>query len=418
MNSGEGTHSSKRAPPREPEALSAPHPPPRLEERAVRLEGELQEIFFDLVGRRKAAAGDRSPLQRAPVKLSLEFSPPGDGENEPKLYDELARAADRYVAQRAAFPLGRVYCHRCQSYDCEHSTPPDSRSIFRGYSATGQPVWQEFMSALVERRHPRVGEVAGNVSAPVTIVQPGGELSREQLGIYGKRSPRYRILAQIALGYIAHPDGLSLPASPGAQRTPVAVTFQAVVTGVEGRAPHLNILGTLPDGTSAWQAFEETSDARLWDAIASVRRSLEELALAGGSAKRRRREGERNRRAVAILAGLGRNLERIFRQRSRRTRHAQDRHQDRKRPASTALRDALSAAPEAIFRDVEEKTWVVLGPKNRIHVFNDAALHVTSATYSGETIRHRTTRGKWLAPRAEERAEFQRALREKAEGQA
>ena len=30
---------------------------------------------------------------------------------------------------------------------------------------------------------------------------------------------------------------------------------------------------------------------------------------------------------------------------------------------------------------------VVIGPKNRVHIFNDNALHVTSVVYQGETIR-------------------------------
>ncbi len=413
MNSAEGANSLGRASSRESGANVQP-PSARLEERAKRLEGELREIFFDLVEERRAAVGDRSPLRRAPVHLSLEFSPPQDGERGAKLYGELIRAADRYVSRHAAFPPGRLYCHWCCSYRCDHSYPPDTRSVFRGYSPTGQPLWQELMSLLIERRDPRAGDLVASGSAPIALVQRGNELSKDQLAIYGKRSSQYRILAQVAVGYVSHPDALAVPAAQGAQRTPVAVTFQAVVAGDPRRAPVLNIIGRLPDGTSAWEAFEETADTRLWDAVASVRRSLEELALVAGPLPKRRREEERTRRAAGILAGLGRKLERIFRQRSRRTRHAETRHLDRKRPASTALRDALQAKPEAIFRDVEERTWIVVGPKNRVHVFNDEALHVTSATYSGETIRHRTTRGRWLHPRSEEVVRFRHALEAKA----
>lgn len=414
MNPGDGANSSERASSRD-SGGNLHRPAARLEARAKQVEVELREIFFDLVEERRATVGDRSPLRRTPVHLSLEFSPPGDGDSGCRLYEELARAADRYIAQHAVFPPGRVYCHWCSSYRCDHSSPPDTRSVFRGYSPTGQPLWQEFMSLLVERRDPRAGDLVMSASAPVALVQWGSELSKEQLGIYGKRSAQYRILAQVALGYVSHPDGLALPAAQGAPRLPVAVTFQAVVAGDPRRAPLLNIVGKLPDGTSAWQAFEETADTRLWDAVNSVRRGLEELALVGGPLSRRKREEERNRRAAGILAGLGRKLERIFRQRSRRTRHAESRHLDRKRPASTALRDALQAKPEEIFRDVEENTWIVVGPKNRVHVFNDEALHVTSATYSGETIRHRTTRGKWLQPRRDQLLGFQRALQERAQ---
>ena len=87
------------------------------------------------------------------------------------------------------------------------------------------------------------------------------------------------------------------------------------------------------------------------------------------------------------------------------------------RPASTALQDALQASPESIYRDVEEQTWVVIGPKSRVHVFNDGALHVTSVVYPGETVRARTTRGKWRTPPEDELAAFREALRKSAEGE-
>ena len=117
---------------------------------------------------------------------------------------------------------------------------------------------------------------------------------------------------------------------------------------------------------------------------------------------------------MGALQRLARNIERIYRQRLRRTQHSQDRHLERGRPASSALKDALHATPHSIYRDVEEKTWVILGPKNRVHVFNDDALHVTSVVYPGETVRQRTTRGKWLTPHAAEMTAFREALRRRA----
>jgi hypothetical protein len=53
----------------------------------------------------------------------------------------------------------------------------------------------------------------------------------------------------------------------------------------------------------------------------------------------------------------------------------------------------------------------VLGPKNRVHVFNDDARHVTSVVYPGETVRARTLRGKWRKAQADELARFLAALR-------
>ena len=111
-----------------------------------------------------------------------------------------------------------------------------------------------------------------------------------------------------------------------------------------------------------------------------------------------------------VLERLAGNLDRIFRQGTRRTRHSQERHQDRERPAAAALRDVLSARPEEIFRDVRESTWVVVGPKSRVHVFNDAGKHITSVVYPGETVRRRTAQGKWRAAPPESVRGFREAM--------
>ena len=58
---------------------------------------------------------------------------------------------------------------------------------------------------------------------------------------------------------------------------------------------------------------------------------------------------------------------------------------------------------------------MVLGPKNRVHIFNDKGLHVTSVVYPGETVRQRTSGGKWRIPDAGEKAAFQEALRRQLE---
>lgn len=384
-----------------------PGVPGDLRQRSNDVQRHIEELFFLILERRKAAAGVYAPLEAASLKLSLELAQAGTPEHaSDQLYLQLQRAAERCVEKSVQIPLGRVFCHWCRSSFCEHSAPPEGRSVFGGYTATGQPVWPEFVSVLLELRDPRVDMIFRSTPTLVTVVQPGDELTSALLPIYGKGSSAYRILAQVVLGYIVFPDGLCLPTSPGVKRSPIALTLQAVDAG---GSIVLNIIGRLPDGRPALQAFEESSDARLADAILSTRRSLEEVSLLRTS--RRRRQGERKQRVLGILQRLARSLDRIFRQRQRRTHHSQDRHQHPGRPASTALRDALEAAPGSIYRDVVEKTWVVLGPKNRVHVFNDAALHVTSVVYPGETVHQRTTRGKWHASRPEEAAAFQETLR-------
>ena len=113
---------------------------------------------------------------------------------------------------------------------------------------------------------------------------------------------------------------------------------------------------------------------------------------------------------MTALGRLTRNLERIFRQRIRRTKHSQDRHLNRERPAAAALQDAMSARPDEIYRDVLESTWVVLGPRSRVHIFNDAGHHITSVVYPGETVRRRKSQGKWRAAPPEQVRDFQETL--------
>jgi hypothetical protein len=409
----------------EPIPPSAPVPSPpapdrldgqALQRRVNELQQQLEAAFAELLARRRAAAGLNGAPAPSTVRLHLDLVQPGaSGHAADQMYTQVQRQVDRCVDRFARVRLGTAYCHWCARFDCEHASPPEPRAVFSGYSPTGQPLWRDLASILLEKRHPRVDVLYRSTPSPVALVQGGDELSQAQLSVYGKRSPIYRILGQVSLGYLLYPGGLGIAHSRVEGRWPIALTFQIVESGADGAPLVLNVIGKLPDETPAYQALEESSDARLADAILATRRGLEELSLLGGG--RRRRAHERRRMAFSLLHRLARNLERIFRQRDRRTQHSRDRHLDRQRPASTALGDALHATAESIFRDVEEQTWVIVGPKNRVHVFNDVALHVTSIVYPGETVRHRTTRGKWRAPGPEEMAEFQEALRRRASGE-
>lgn len=385
-----------------------------LHKRAREAQRELEVIFRTLLARRRQAGGSRSPQSPVNLKLTLELPQPEAAQHSAdQLYVQLQRAVDRHANRGTAMPLGRVYCHWCRSFYCDHASPPEPRSVFGGYSATGQPRWPEFVSVLLERKHPRVDTIFGGAPSLIATVQTGFELSREQLPIYGKRATICRILAQISMGYLVYPDGLSLPRTSAEQRTPLAVTLQ-IIEAADATLV-LNVVGRLPDGAPTLQAFEESWDTRIGDALQATRRDLEEITLL--KTTRKQRAGERQRHVFNAIHRLARNLERIFRQRERRTHHSEARHANRARPASSALRDALDASPQSIFRDVEQQTWVIVGPKNRVHVFNDQALHVTSVVYPGETVRARTTRGKWREPRVEERLAFQAALRRKAAGE-
>jgi hypothetical protein len=305
------------------------------------------------------------------------------------------------------FPLGKVYCFWCGSFDCAHSEPPESRSVFKEYSPTGQPIWLELGALALEKHHPDIHAFYGERPRPVTLVDDGNALTRKQLGVYGKDSPDYHILGQVVVGYLPMVRGRS-------EQDRLALTLQAVETRQGKLRCHLNVVGVLPDGRQAGPFLEEVTDLRLSDALAQARGKLAELSLVAGAARvrpnksgadskpehtakapRRSRRKDRERQAMKILRRLCRNLDQIYRQKQRRTHHAETRHRDRERPASSALTDALKVRLDSFYRDVQAGTWVVVGPRSRVHVFNDAGQHVTSVVYPGETIRNRTNQGRW-----------------------
>ncbi len=368
--------------------------------RAREIEAKLRRLYADLIAHKQASGSLAREPRQEPLSFRLTAR---EGEStSSELFEQLRRHVDRLVQQETPIPRGRVYCHWCKSFDCDHSAPVEPRSVFVGFSQTGEPRWREFGSVLIDRRDPRVHRLYDDGAYPIALVQSAAELTEQQLQVYGKWASHFRLLGQLIVGY------LRLGGRPGVPRANVALTVQAVHTGDLRRGALLNVIGVLPDGGSAFDALEADADPRLIDAISIARSRLQDLSLL--KSPRRQRWGLYRRRSHRIFEQLARNLERIFRQQKRRTRHSQDRHLDRRRPAATALQDALAADGTSIYRDVEEKTWVVLGPKNRVHVFNDDGLHITSVVYQGETVRQRTTRGKWLAPPQEELLRFQAAL--------
>ena len=419
---------SEEASPREREEPANPGEPaaspkgraePRLaaEESCARrledIEAELGALFYRLYHARQELTGLKGPARDTAVELRLAFEAnprrdeTGRDSRSTSLFDQLHRSAVSLADRSAAFPSGHVYCYWCRSFRCEHAAPSDARTIFAGYSATGQPVWREFASVLLDRGDPRIDLLYRPEGATLPLTQSGGELAREQLAVYGRKSPVYRILGQVSLGYLRPPKG------PGSSeiREPFALTFQAVEAAGGDSPAHLNILGCPGGGLPAARVLEEFYDPRLMDAVFSTRRRLSEIALGRSS---RRRNREKARKVLDALRTLAKNFDRIFRQTRRRTLHSQSRRRQRGRPTSVALQDTLNASIDRVFRDVEERTWVVIGPKNRVHVFNDAALHVTSVVYSGDTVRGRTTKGKWITPEREEASRFIEDVRARA----
>jgi hypothetical protein len=124
------------------------------------------------------------------------------------------------------------------------------------------------------------------------------------------------------------------------------------------------------------------------------------------------REEQLERRLAGIMRGLARRLERDQRSRSRRTRHAEERHSSGERPTRKAIDDAREAKNESFMVDERSGAIVVLGERGRTHFFTDAGRLVSSVRYSRDAIARKVKLEKWREARREERERLLELLAE------
>jgi hypothetical protein len=334
----------------------------------------------------------RQEIHGAPLKeLFLELNIPL-GSSRPSLTDR-ARRLDEELGTRvreallahAAFQLGQVYCLRCESSRCNHSAPPESAAIFRGYGQTGRPEWTGLADLLTQRSDPRIDRLTGEESGRVALTMSFEELYEELLpGFEGPRQ-RFFILGQICAG----------PFHVGPDRQPAALTLQ--VARVEDGSPRGNLAVNL-----VTSAIADPANSRHFPGVAGAVRSLrrELAALPRSFAKRVvPKEGvplqRLAKRCHRLLRDVARDLEHRSRSDQRRTQHARERSEERTRPTSKAFEDALRASDERLLEDRREHTIVVLGPRSRVHFFTADGKHVTSVVYPGHVVKGRTTQKRW-----------------------
>jgi hypothetical protein len=328
---------------------------------------------------------------------------------EPSVEEQIRRAVQEVAIKADVFHYGRVYCYRCESSQCAHSIPPRPGSVFGGYSSTGLPLWPELAQVLLDLRHPHVDRLYRDEDRELLAVFLDAQtLKGRQLNIFGRQSKTYNILGQVVLGflYLSHPGR----ENPLVER--VALTLQAV----ESRRSHgsvridLNVLGRLWDGLPAVDALKGPFQLRVLKIIVEARRRIQNLTPTT------RRGGPQPHDPAAVRAGaesilrdLERSITRLGRQRSRRTGHAEERGK-LNRPISKALEDATCAQPDKILWDARRENIVVLGPKNRVHVFNQEGMLITSIILSTEAINKRLMRRRWVQLRGDKLEIFNAAL--------
>lgn len=307
------------------------------------------------------------------------------------------------IAQAAAFRPGHAFCHRCSAADCAHSLPPSSRHVFIGYAPTGTPRWEEFAQFCLERRHPEVDRLYGDPPAFLTLFQDAGTLGAELLQPFQVETRQ--LLGQVTAGFFP------LRTQAGEGRGVLALTLQVSATGPPGGARRLglNILGRTPQGEDLGMLWERQDDLA-WRR--AVRWAQAALTTVGRAAPRSGRHAARppkevEDRVAGILRGLARRLEADLRARSRRTQHADHRHEAGDRPTRKAIDDVKEARSAAAYLvDERSGAMVILGERGRTHFFTPEGRLVSSVRYSRDAIERKRKLGLWRVISEAEAREF------------
>lgn len=306
--------------------------------------------------------------------------------------DSLDRELAALLAHHAALRPGHVYCHRCRAADCAHSRPAGPRQVFTGYASTGAPRFEDLAQWLLACQHDRAAVLYGERAAEqgfVTQISSGDDLTADLVAAFeDHQGPDVRIHGQVAAGWF--------PLRPEGQLgRELALSLQVVSSRKPGkrekRRLSLNIIGAGPEGAPL-AAIEDRLDQLPWMAAAkwaqSVLGSIER-------AQARHKPAHLQSRIEGILSAVAGRLEQARRGTSRRTKHAEDRHQDGDRPTRLAVADLLQVRNESILHDTLRDTLIVLGARSRAHVFTPAGKHVTSIRYTPEAIERKKSAGRW-----------------------
>lgn len=376
-------------------------------ERAAELETGIASLVREIYG---GAFGGFSKLPN-PFGLDLRFRvDPQDHwrvTGTESLIEQIQRIVTELGSASDCFRNGRVYCYHCDSNECEHATPPRPKAVFSGFSASGLPQWSDLAQWLVDGQDERAYLLFEPRPVVLAMVTLGRDLKKEQLHLYGKASKSYDILGQVASGYFEEAGG------PREDRR-FALTSQVV----ESRGPHgeprleLNVLGSLPCGTDPMDYLDEVCSEEMRNAFLAAEMQIEEIQSKLWSPRGALSQKDKSRfmRGVPrILKDLAAHIERYGRLSSRRTHHAGQRSREH-RPVFKAIDDARGSSMDRILWDPSRETVVVLGHKNRVHVFSPTGELVTSLTLAKTSVARRLRRGRWITAPSEIRDQFLGAL--------
>ncbi len=363
----------------------------------------MRRMVRELLARRPGGHLVESELEDLELRLRLPSTedPRAWGEG---LAGELERLLDEAVQRVAAFRPGHTFCYRCGAPVCEHSPPPTSRHVFVGYKPTGEPRWEDFAQACLERRHPQVDLLYRDPPTLLTVQQTGDDLRADLLSAF--RSPSSELLGQVAAGFFA------VPVRVGEGRGVVALSFQVVASRPRGGRARLglNVLGRSPAGDEFSSLWERGGEPPWTRAVRWAQTALRTVRLPRGRGNPRAGPEAVQQRTERILNGLARRLERDHRARGRRTRHAEDRHASGERPTRKAVDDARVAGTDDFMVDSRSGAMVVLGERGRTHFFTGEGRLVSSVRYSRDAIERKRKLGLWRSATSGEVASFRQKV--------
>ncbi len=386
---------------------------PGPEERAERVFRELYEVARTIAEEYGLARGEPFPIPaiQLPVRVALDTRPDAETQRE-RAIDLVETYRDRILeglTAHKAFRMGRVYCFQCDAPDCLHGEPGDPVETFVGYTATGKPSWEGFANVCLARGFESVDRLYGDHPEVVAMVQMADELSGDLLPGFGSGSLAYNVQGQVVLGLI--PVGLRMATDAGNR---IALTIQVVETrtGSDRSRLRLNVLGLTVDqiAEAADRGPARSVAARLAESLRIARQRLHSLGRQVQLRERRGSDGELDKRIGPLLHQLRGDLERIFKFRRERTRHAQEHHEAGRRPIGQALSDTSRASDDRFLLDVRNKTVIVIGPKSRAHVFSAEGKHVTSLQLDPRELERKMGKRQWRPLALEDVARFREKL--------
>ena len=361
------------------------------------LASHIEEELGELAGiSQKRIMGARPP--DGPLRLAFELARDKDGTwtfRGESLLSLLEEALEEASARSDSLQSGHVYCYRCETALCDHGRPSHPTEVFRGYNSTGLPQWSSFSQALLDIGHPDVDRIYGPSHAILAQFQTGRELKAQQLRAFGRSSKSYDVLGQVIAGYFR------IPGNPPEymENESFAFTFQTVESrALNGEARlALNLVVFTPEGNVNPDSILEYFDDSIKRAILKARwdlTDLEESLRHEGFPTDPKKRSEILGRVPGILKKLARSIEHKERRKKRRTLHAEERR-EQERPVQAATEEAVRSGLEKTFVDEKSEAIIVLGRKNRVHVFSADGRHVTSLFMLPESVDRRIRLKRW-----------------------